>query len=45
MLSSIWTLRSYQTILGYYRPEELPNFSRRYAEKWRAALRATPPAM
>lgn len=43
MLSSIWTLRSYQTVLGHYRPDELPNFSRRYAEKWRAALRATPP--
>lgn len=45
VLSSMWTLRTYLTILDHYRPDELPNFRRRYAEKWRAALRAAPPAV
>lgn len=43
VLTSTWVLRTYRTVLGCYRPDELPNFGLHYAEKWRAALRSVPP--
>lgn len=39
-LCATWTVRSYMCVLEKYRPEELTNFSRRYAEQWRSALHA-----
>lgn len=35
-------LRLYQKILEYFRPEELPNFSRKYVEEWRERFRSIP---
>ena len=33
-----FSIRAYQRILKQYRPEELPNFSKKYSQEWRDAF-------
>lgn len=33
-----FSFRAYRTVLKHYRPEELPNFSRKYSQEWQKAF-------